>query len=171
MWVFGYGSLMWDDWERSFGALQRATAVLPGYRRAFNKKSVANWGSKLHPAPTLNLVASAGASCTGIAFQLPENREQAVLAYLRKREGRDIALRPMDLRVYDGQPLTAFVPVYGGANVLPDLPIHTLLAHVRLARGNKGSGIDYVRGIARAMRALGLDDPAVSALANQVETA
>lgn len=39
MWVFGYGSLMWDGWEQEFGCLRRCVAVLKGYRRTFNKAS------------------------------------------------------------------------------------------------------------------------------------
>jgi cation transport regulator ChaC len=37
MWVFGYGSLMWDHWETQFGCLRSLVADLPGYQRVFNK--------------------------------------------------------------------------------------------------------------------------------------
>ena len=37
MWIFGYGSLMWDGWESEFVCQERAMATLSGYRRAFNK--------------------------------------------------------------------------------------------------------------------------------------
>lgn len=46
MWVFGYGSLIWGGWENSFDCRQRVSAELPGFRRAFNKPSVRNWGGK-----------------------------------------------------------------------------------------------------------------------------
>ena len=65
MWIFGYGSLMWDGWESEFVCQERATATLPGYRRAFNKLSVANWGTKEAPCPTLNLHEDRDASCQG----------------------------------------------------------------------------------------------------------
>jgi cation transport protein ChaC len=81
MWVFGYGSLMWDSWEADRGYLQRVTAELKGYSRTFNKRSVRNWGTRLHPGPTLNLIAS-NESCRGIAFEFPESRRAEIVAYL-----------------------------------------------------------------------------------------
>jgi cation transport regulator ChaC len=45
MWVFGYGSLMWDGWEQALGGQRVDGAVLPDYGRSFNKKSTRNWGT------------------------------------------------------------------------------------------------------------------------------
>jgi cation transport regulator ChaC len=42
MWIFGYGPLMRGWWGSEFVCQERATAMLPDYRRAFNKLSVAN---------------------------------------------------------------------------------------------------------------------------------
>src|SRR4030095_13044058 len=56
MWVFGYGSLMWDGGEVEFGAARRERATLSGVRREFNKASWKNWGTRAVPAPTLGLV-------------------------------------------------------------------------------------------------------------------
>ena len=61
MWIFGYGSLLWDHWERAYGCRRTVTADLAGFRREFNKASVENWGTKQCPAPTLNLVKAADA--------------------------------------------------------------------------------------------------------------
>jgi cation transport regulator ChaC len=38
MWVSGYGSLMWDGWEKLNGTRDDG-AVLRGFRRSFNKAS------------------------------------------------------------------------------------------------------------------------------------
>jgi len=56
MWVFGYGSLMWDGWENSYGCLRKSIAVLNSCRRTFNKASMKNRGSKKAPCPTLSLL-------------------------------------------------------------------------------------------------------------------
>jgi hypothetical protein len=42
MWIFGYGSLMFDGWESGYGCVRREWASLSGYRRVFGKKSVKN---------------------------------------------------------------------------------------------------------------------------------
>jgi cation transport protein ChaC len=91
MWVFGYGSLMWDSWEIDRGCLRRMTGELRGYVRTFNKLSVRNWGTRPYPGPTLNLVAS-DFSCRAIVFEFPESRRAEIVAYLVQREGKNFTL-------------------------------------------------------------------------------
>jgi glutathione-specific gamma-glutamylcyclotransferase len=88
MWVFGYGSLMWDGWEQQRGCIRRAGAELRGFRRIFNKASVENWGTADHPCPTLNLERIDSGVCRGIAFEFGNDRSEALLDYLATREGR-----------------------------------------------------------------------------------
>jgi glutathione-specific gamma-glutamylcyclotransferase len=92
MWVFGYGSLMWDGWENSYGCVRKCVAVLNGYRRTFNKASTKNRGSKKAPCPTLNLEKDVAGSCKGMAFEFPDAQAGGVLAYLATREGKDFCL-------------------------------------------------------------------------------
>jgi hypothetical protein len=49
MWIFGYGSLMWDSWEQNFGCLGKEEAQLESFRRDFNKASTFRWGSRSAP--------------------------------------------------------------------------------------------------------------------------
>ncbi|WP_354124402.1 gamma-glutamylcyclotransferase [Bradyrhizobium sp. LA6.10] len=63
VWVFGFGSLTFDGWQAEFGCLSHQRATLHGYRRAFNKKSVVNWGSEENPGITLNLRSAPGDKC------------------------------------------------------------------------------------------------------------
>jgi cation transport protein ChaC len=46
MWVFVYGSLMADGWEKVFGSMSRAVATLHDYERSFTKASTVNWGRR-----------------------------------------------------------------------------------------------------------------------------
>src|ERR1700685_3954998 len=109
MWAFGYGSLMWGNRERDFGCLCRVVATLPGFRRAFNKASGKNWGTRAHSGLTLNLAADSSAGCTGIAFEFAEDRRQAVLDYLQKREGKGFDLEEHKICLGDGRrPRQAF---------------------------------------------------------------
>ena len=102
MWIFGYGSLMWDGWERDFGRLRAVMAELPGHQRVFNKASIRNWGTRTAPGPTLNLVPGHGV-CRGIAFEFQEQASAALHDYLLRREGRDFALRNETIRLNDGE--------------------------------------------------------------------
>jgi cation transport regulator ChaC len=88
MWIFGYGSLMFDEWESNHGCVGRRWADLAGYRRVFNKKSVENWGSKKRPGLTLNLKDSTTSVCRGIAFEFidDDSKSLEMLKRLTKRE-------------------------------------------------------------------------------------
>lgn len=90
MWVFGYGSLMWADWAEKRLSTRSVKAILPNFRRAFNKASVRNWGSLERPGPTLNLVDDPGSECQGIAFEFPFEAREIVASALRKREGKTL---------------------------------------------------------------------------------
>lgn len=46
MWVFGYGSLMWDGWEIEFQGVKDNRAELTGFHRDFNKRSTLNWAQE-----------------------------------------------------------------------------------------------------------------------------
>jgi len=90
MWIFGYGSLMRGEWEADFECEQRETARLHGYRRAFDKASIKNWGSPECPCLTLNLVADSSVSCVDMAFLFPGRQSINVESYLAKRERTSI---------------------------------------------------------------------------------
>lgn len=87
MWVFGYGSLMWDGWEAQHRCTRRERASLPGFHLDFNKASRENWGTRDQPCPTLGLDADADARCEGLAFELPDAERDRAVDYLKRREG------------------------------------------------------------------------------------
>lgn len=161
MWVFGYGSLMWDGWETERGCLRRTTAELHGYARAFNKLSVRNWGSRECPGPTLNLIV-ADSVCRGVAFEFPEGLRADVLAYLVKREGKNFAFDecPITLEGYTGT--TAIVPLYQGPNVIASTDASEIATMALSAKGMSGSCANYIKGVADHLRELQIDDPVVT---------
>ena len=152
MWIFGYGSLMWDGWETQHGCLKRVIAELPGYRRAFNKSSVRNWGTKEFPCPTLNLVADSLSSCSGLAFQFRNESRETLLECLSDREGRGFSLDELPIRLDNGQRVQAIVSIYTGRNLIDDKPLENIAEMVHMAVGESGRCIDYVRGIVNKFR-------------------
>jgi cation transport protein ChaC len=161
MWVFGYGSLMWDRWEEAHGYVRREKAMLDGYRRVFNKPSIKTWGTKTFPCPTLNLVRSDSSCCHGMAFEFLDHHKQEILAYLAAREGKDFALLPLTVRLNLSDKVIATVPVYDGWNVISSNETKYLAEMALRASGRDGPCIRYVRGISEELRRLGIDDPTV----------
>lgn len=168
MWVFAYGSLMNDNWEKAHGCLRRVHATLTGFSRSFDKASVKNWGTKEHKAPTLRIVSS-NASCRGVAFQFPEERRPTVLSYLGKREGPTFPLKELSVTLEGGDKVIALVPIYEGRNIIPEKDLSKIAAMAIKAVGTDGSGVDYVRNIAEQVRASGVDDPVVADLWHEVQ--
>ncbi|WP_186308722.1 gamma-glutamylcyclotransferase [Paraburkholderia sp. BCC1885] len=164
MWIFGYGSLMTDGWEGRYGCAQRVVAELHGYRRAFSKASVVNWGTRACPCPTLNLESREDALCIGVAFKFPETRRSEVETYLAKREGKSFMLSSLEIIVKEEGPIQALVPLYTGKNILPSVTTRELVASIRQARGTSGACSDYVVDVHEQLAKLGIDDPAVTQL-------
>ena len=161
MWVFGYGSLMWDDWYGSLSCTRKTVGLLRGYRRAFNKKSVRNWGTKESPGPTLNLVADAKAACRGTLFEFPDDSESEVMNVLRDREGKNFTFPAQNVRVGICRTVSAVVPIYTGKNIIATAMPDQIVDMICTAHGENGSCRDYVLNLARHMQSAGIVDPTV----------
>lgn len=171
MWVFGYGSLMWDNWETKYGCTRRVMADLPGYCRRFNKASVRNWGTNSTPGPTLNLSKLDTGVCRGIAFQFADAQKMDILSYLEGREGKAFPLHEVVVHVRDQSKVSALVPLYNGKNVIEGKTAKELAAMVLAASGTDGTCLSYVNGIYDKLSAIGINDPAVSDLWNAINNA
>jgi glutathione-specific gamma-glutamylcyclotransferase len=165
MWVFGYGSLMWDGWERAFSGACFPRAVLYNYRRAFNKGSWRNWGTRQAPGPTLGLELEDGATCVGTAFEIADARRAEVLDYLRKREGRSFALQNLEVRLADGRTVDPLVPINerNSRTYLGGLHANELAKLAKVARGTSGTCAEYVANTSRMLLSHGIQDPHVEA--------
>lgn len=164
MWVFGYGSLMYDRWQSEFQCLEVAQADLPDHARVFNKKSSANWGTRAAPGPTLNVVSSKGSTCTGIAFRFDDLQRDSVLARLRTREGKGFELLNKNVVLAQGTAVSAVVPLYVGQNVFNTMDSTELAMLALNAAGTSGRCRDYIDAAYQQLQLLGIEDPAVSAV-------
>lgn len=167
MWVFGYGSLMWDDWEAKRGCIRKAVADLHGYCRMFNKASVKNWGTKSTPCPTLKLSKVGAGVCRGIAFEFPDEQKTEILSYLQEREGK-FPLHEISVRLEDQSEVTAFVLIYNGKHIIEGKTLEEIAAMVLAASGINGVCLAYVKGIAGKLSAMGINDPAVTELLEKI---
>ncbi len=171
MWVFGYGSLMWDDWEKCFRGKKYDRAKLRDYHRDFNKRSTASRGTRQQPCPTLGLVKQKGAECVGSAFLFEDKWKKTVLAYLRSREGSSFKLLKKPIELEDGCFIQAFTPVNDlkAATYIGDLSIEKKAQMARVAKGGEGNCLEYVRQIHKKLRSLDITDEHVSQMWNAIE--
>ncbi|KAE9417783.1 hypothetical protein Angca_003244, partial [Angiostrongylus cantonensis] len=83
MWIFGYGSLLWNP---NFPFTQKIPGVVSGYARRFWQLSPDHRGTPEKPGRTVTLVPDANSVCWGIAFKVAEENVHATREYLDTRE-------------------------------------------------------------------------------------
>lgn len=165
MWIFAYGSLMADGWEKGFGSMSRTVATLHDYERSFTKASTLNWGTKANPAPTLRIVERAGVRCVGVAFEFLDEQQEGVFEYLAGREGKGFTKIRVLLTLMSGDTVEAFTYRYDGRNVITTSNVVTLSAMAMLAEGTSGTGAEYIRQSQEALAMEGLSDSTIDAIA------
>lgn len=163
-WVFGYGSLMWRP---GFAHVETQRAHLHGYRRALCVRSWVHRGTQETPGLVLGL--DRGGSCVGMAFRVPSALSGEVMAYLRERElvTHVYAERQVRLKLDDGGFVTAVTYVcdrrhqqYAGA-----MDAAEAAEIVRSAHGQSGANADYVLNTVSHIKALGIRDHWLEAVA------
>lgn len=169
LWIFGYGSLMWDGWENAYGCTRRIVADLPGHRRVFNKASIERWGTKISPGPTLNLITAPRESCRGMAFRFPADSGLVACTYLKRREGPGFPLREFTIHISHIGAVQALVPMYEGNNLVKVVSADEIAEMACRAVGSGGRCVDYVQGIASKLAELNIHDPAVTDLFLAIE--
>ena len=106
LWVFGYGSLMWDP---GFHFAEVRQADLPGYQRRFSYRITGGRGTPERPALMLALERLAGC-CSGLVFRIPAEAVEAESQILWRREmirgGYCPTLLPMATRLISALALT-----------------------------------------------------------------
>jgi cation transport protein ChaC len=169
LWVFGYGSLMWNpgfDHERSQPALMR------GYHRAFCVTSTRYRGTPEQPGLVLGL--DRGGSCRGIAFLVAEARVDRVLRELWEREmpRRVYSPRVVGIELRDGEKAKALTFVADRAHeaYTGRLDIDDAARTIADCSGARGPNADYLFNTLRHLDALGIRERGLDALAQAVQT-
>lgn len=168
IWVFGYGSLMWNpgfDYER------HALAYLRGYHRRFCLQSVIYCGTPEKPGLVLGL--DLGGSCRGMAFHVPAGGVVAAMDYLWGREmacGGEYVPKKVQITV-EGKTVTActFIvnrhfPHYHAGRCLDEQA-----EIIAAASGQSGPNISYIANTVEKLRELGIRDRAMEDLLSRVE--
>jgi cation transport protein ChaC len=171
LWVFGYGSLMWDP---GFAFSQRQVACLSGWHRSFCMKSIHYRGTPEDPGLVLALDRAEGAACDGVAFGVEGPAAAATLAYLHQRELISDAYLETRLPVVlaDGRVVTAVTYVIDHAHpqYCAGLTSDEQAAIIARCAGQTGTNADYLWNTTAHLAELGLADPDLDWLSARVRT-
>lgn len=167
VWVFGYGSLMWNP---VFEAEEITEAVLEGWHRAFCMRLVNGRGCAKHPGRMLAL--KSGGKTHGLAFRLPEATLQDELLLLWKREMVTSCYLPrwLDLKLADDRIVKALVFIMNASHPLyeSDICPEKVAPLIAEAKGPLGTNAQYLFLLEQELSRRAIHDASLMELANKV---
>jgi glutathione-specific gamma-glutamylcyclotransferase len=166
LWIFGYGSLMWNP---EFDYDVRRVGAVYGYHRSFGLWSRINRGTPDQPGLVVTL--ERGGSCRGLCYRLRPDRSREQLSALWRREMSLGSYLPRWLDIHTGEEkivALAFVVNRRCTGYAGKLPLETMVHHIATARGKYGTSADYLFKTEEALRHHGIRDERVSRLADRV---
>jgi cation transport protein ChaC len=156
VWVFGYGSLMWNP---AFTYAERRVGVIRGWHRRFCLWLEMGRGSPANPG--LMLALDRGGACRGVAFRIPAHdvRHELLLIWRREMFGTAYLARWTQVHTVGATvPAITFVvnrahPQYAGR--LSDAETATRIAS---ASGALGTCASYLQNTLDHLASLGIRD-------------
>lgn len=168
LWVFAYGSLMWDP-ALEFTEVRRAFA--PHHARRFILRDIYG-GRGTRDAPGLMAALDIGAGCAGLAFRIPKDRIEPETTILFRRELLGPAyfatFLPLDI---DGVrvDVLSFVADHDAELIAADLTREEQIAYLLTGTGFLGSSYDYMANVITHLHEMGIPDPELDALMADVD--
>jgi glutathione-specific gamma-glutamylcyclotransferase len=169
VWVFGYGSLIWNA---AIDSVERRVAKIDGWHRSFCLSITALRATADRPG--LMLALDRGGSCHGAAYRLAEDDVERELRLLWRREMVCGAYVPrwVELKSINGEAfgwaiaftIDASDPQYAG-----DLDEDTVVHRLATASGGLGSSADYLFRTCDSLHANGIRDTKLERLAPLVK--
>lgn len=169
LWVFGYGSLMWQP---EFPVAEARVARVTGWHRSFCMWSIHHRGTPQAPGLVLALDAAPGGVCDGLALRAVPGTEAATLALLRERELVSSAYLETTVAVTfqggGGAQALAYVIDPAHAQYTGPLPLEDQARIIAAATGGRGRNCAYLWSTVAQLAELGISDPDLDRLAARV---
>jgi cation transport protein ChaC len=166
LWVFGYGSLMWNP---EFPHVERRQALLRGYHRRFCVYSHRYRGTPDRPGLVLGL--DRGGSCRGIAFRVEPPHVEATIDLLWDREMVSGVYEPKIIKVATDEgriPACTFVADRAHRQYCGELGPTDVVRFIRQGVGERGPNLDYLANTVGHLRELGIVDQGLERLLAEV---
>jgi glutathione-specific gamma-glutamylcyclotransferase len=167
VWIFAYGSLMWDP---DFPRAEAEPTLLRGYHRSFCLYSYDYRGTRARPGLTLGL--DRGGACRGIALRLPSETLAKAIDRLWAREMT--APRVYDMRLLSVQSACgsrkafAFTVRRDHADYAGRLSPEAAARIIAGAAGRRGACRDYLTDTVNHLAGLGIADGSLQRLSESV---
>ena len=166
LWVFGYGSLMWNP---AIHVAESLPARLIGFSRRFAMRLM--FGRAMPDKPGLMLCLVPGGDCHGIAHRIAADNVESETGILWMREMLSGAYTPtwvdLDLGASHVRGVT-FVMNQQHPRYLPGLEAEEKARRIAQAEGHLGSNRDYLFRTAAALAESGLKDDYIDDVAARV---
>ncbi len=169
IWIFGYGSLIWNP---ALKFSERRVARIDGWHRSFCMSIIAGRASRETPGLMLGL--DQGGNCLGCAYRLDEADIGAELTMLWRREMQcRAAYIPKWVNLIGDDGLLfgnaiAFTINPDGEKYAGRVPIEIAADRIAKATGGLGSCADYLLQTRDVLRAHGIPDTNLEEIAHQV---
>ena len=163
VWLFGYGSLIFKP---DFPYTQRRPAHIRGWSRRFWQGSHDHRGTPQAPGRVVTLIEEADAICAGMAYLItPE-----VFSHLDYREKNGYLRLSTPIILDDGNDVEGLIYIATPDNeaFLGPASESAIASQIARAKGPSGPNVDYLLGLATALRQLQADDPHVFALEREI---
>ena len=167
LWVFAYGSLMWNP---GFAFLESRRGRLYGYHRALCVRSPSYRGTREDPGLVVGL--ERGGSCVGIVYRVAASETERVIAYLDERESVGTVYTPITGHVVaEGERLgaRAYIAFREGTEYMGKLPPERQIEIILRCQGVNGTNVDYLRNTVAHLDALGISDGPLHTIWRAVE--
>lgn len=156
IWVFGYGSLIWNP---AFEYDERRIGTLHGYHRQFCFWSKVGRGTP--DAPGMMLALDRGGSCRGIVLGVRRDRAKDELTSVFRREltGKTYTAKLARVMTDDGPvSAVAFIANRNSINYAGRRPLPEIARHIAQGCGHLGPCLDYLVNTTEHLDALGIHD-------------
>lgn len=169
VWVFAYGSLMWNP---AFEFAETAPCRVFGWHRSFCKWGHAGRGTPENP--TLFLALDRGGSCRGAAFRIPAGQVETELGVIWGREMIALSYRPTWVGAHTGTGVRraiTFVADRTESLYAGPLPLDQVAQILARSEGVLGTSAQYLESTVAHLAGLGIVDRYLSRLLALVKQA